>query len=88
MARERSRLVLLSKQVPARSAFASHGRRRVCVHTASSAASEKRCPVSSVCYAVSARVSASVKSPLCSDFAATLNGLPLAITSPALDRMR
>ena len=30
----------------------------------------------------------SVKSPMRSDFAATLKGLPPAMTSPALDRMR
>ena len=88
MARERSRPALLSKHAPAHSAFTSHGWPQVCVHTASNAAGEKRCPVSSVCCAISARVSASVKSPMRSDFAATLKGLPPAMTSPVLDRMR
>ena len=88
MARERSRPALLSKHAPAHSAFTSHGWPQVCVHTASCAASENRCPVSSVCCAIRARASASVKSPMRSDFAATLNGLPPAMTSPVLDRMR
>ena len=88
MERERSRPALLSKHAPAHSAFTSHGWPCVCVHTASNAASENRWPVSSVCCAISARVSASVKSPMRNDFAATLNGLPPAMTSPVLDRMR
>ena len=88
MARERSLPALLSKHAPAHSAFTSHGWPCVCVHTESSAAAVNRWPVSSVCWAISARVSASVKSPMRSDFAATLNGLPPAMTSPVLDRMR
>ena len=88
MARERSRPALLSKHAPAHSAFTSHGWPQVCVHTESTAAGEKRWPVSSVCCAIRARVSASVKSPMRSDFAATLKGLPPAMTSPVLDRMR
>ena len=58
------------------------------LHAPLDRAGEKRWPVSSVCCAIRARVSASVKSPIRSDFAATLNGLPPAMTSPALDRMR
>ena len=88
MERERSRPALLSKHAPAHSAFTSHGWPCVCVHTASDAAAVNRCPVSSVCCAISARVSASVKSPMRNDFAATLKGLPPAMTSPVLDRMR
>ena len=88
MARERSRPALSSKQAPAQSAFTSHGWPRVCVHTARLAASVKGCPVSSVCWSISAAASASVKSPRRRDLAATLNGLPPAITSPALDLMR
>ena len=88
MVRERSLPASLSKHAPAQSAFTSHGWPRVCVRTASSAATEKGWPVSSVCCAISARVSASVKSPMRSDFAATLNGPPPAMTSPVLDRMR
>ena len=87
MARERSRPALLSKHAPAHS-VTSHGWPQVCVHTESTAASENRCPVSSVCCAIRARTSASVKSPMRSDFAATLKGLPPAMTSPVLDRMR
>ena len=73
MARERSRPALLSKQAPAHSAFTSHGWPWVCVHTESSADDENRWPVSPVCCAINAQVSASVKSPMRSDyFAATL----------------
>ena len=88
IARERSRPALLSKHAPAQSAFTSHGWPRVCAHTTSCASNVNRWPVSSVCCAIRARVSASVKSPMRSDLAATLNGLPPAITSPELDRMR
>ena len=84
MVRERSLPALLSKHAPEHSAFTSHGCPRVCVHTASSAAAVNPWPVSSVCCPASARVSASVKSPRRSDFAATLKGLPPAMTSPEL----
>ena len=88
MVSERSRPALLSKYAPAQSAFTSQGWPLLCVHTASWASGEKHCPVSSVCCFISAFASSSVKSPRRSESAATLNGLPPAIISPVLDRMR
>ena len=88
MVRERSRPASLSKQAPAQSAFTSHGCPLVCSHTALRAAGVNRWPVSRTCCSISRRVSLRVKSPRRRDFAATLNGLPPATTSPELERMR
>ena len=88
MGRERSRPASFSKHAPAHSAFTSHGWPWVDAHTASRAASVKGCFVSATCCCIRAQVSFFVKSPRRIDFAATLNGLPPAITSPELDLMR
>ena len=76
MARERSRPASLSKHASRQSAFTSHGWPAERVRIKSSAPSVNACPVSAVCWASSARVSASLKSPRRSDFDLTLNALP------------
>ena len=89
IARERSRPASAAKQALAHSAFTSQGWPRVSVHTVSSASGVNACPVSSVCWASSARTSASVKSPRRNDSARTLNALPPVIAAfSELERMR
>ena len=81
MARERSRPALSPKHARAHSALTSHGWPSDCAHTVSSAPAVNACPVSSVCWAIRARASASVKSPMRNDSARMLNALPPVTTA-------
>ncbi|MCY4637307.1 MAG: hypothetical protein OXG04_22880 [Acidobacteria bacterium] len=70
-------------------AFTSHGCPAVRVRISSCASAVNACPVSSVCCASSARVSAPVKSPSRNDFDLMLKALPPRIRAfCAVERMR
>ena len=88
MARERSRPALLSKHAPAHSAFTSHGWPQLCVHTESTAASENRCPVSSVCCANQGAGLGFGEVAHAQRLRRHVEGAAAAMTSPVLDRMR